>query len=98
MDGFPAGNLLGCDLRQDFIEAGYKLYQDKETCPITFFTSNIFDLSIAPSTEVSTTPLREVKSLEDLKGRLTYIYTGALFHLFDEDTQYALAYRLALEG
>ena len=96
MDGFPASNLLGCDLRRDFIEAGYRLFQDKETSPITFFTSDIFDLSTTQASEASTIPLREVKSLEDLKGRLTYIYTGALFHLFDEDMQYSLASRLAL--
>lgn len=96
LDGFPATNLLGCDLRQGFIDAGHKLYQDKGTCQITFFTSDIFELSTTPPAEVPNTPIHMVKSLEDLRGRLTYVYTGALFHLFNERLQYTLASRLLL--
>ncbi|KAJ2978829.1 hypothetical protein NUW54_g11235 [Trametes sanguinea] len=35
-----------------------------------------------------------VTSLIQLRGALTHIYTGALFHLFTEEAQYELAVRL----
>lgn len=37
----------------------------------------------------------EVKSLNELKGRIKYIYVSAVFHLFDEKTQQAAAERIA---
>ena len=37
-----------------------------------------------------------VTDLTQLRGKLTHIYAGALFHLFDEAVQRALAFRLAL--
>jgi hypothetical protein len=35
-----------------------------------------------------------VEKLNDLRGSLSFIYTGALFHLFDAPTQRAIALRL----
>ena len=97
LDGFTATRVIGCDLRREFIEAGYTLFGDRASCGISFFSDDIFDLSPEPANMTarpSTVPLKEVASLKDLQGRLTYIYTGALFHLFDEQTQSALAARL----
>lgn len=94
-DGYPANLVAGCDLRRAYIDLGYKLYRDEYTCPIHFFTSDIFDLPLE-SSSVPTASLKDVSSLADLVGRVSYIYTGALFHLFDKDTQYAIALRLAL--
>ncbi|KAL6303743.1 hypothetical protein BKA93DRAFT_817900 [Sparassis latifolia] len=79
-DGYPVTNILECDLRQEYIDTGHKLYQDVLTSPIHFFTSNIFDVPVF-FTATST---------------VTHIYTGALFHLFDEATQNAIALGLAV--
>lgn len=96
-DGYPATNVLGCDLRQEFVDCGYQLYQDKQTCDIHFFTSDIFDLPYPPHNAACAQPtqLKECTKLEDLVGRITHCYLGAIFHLFDEHTQYVLALRVA---
>lgn len=101
-DGYPATSVLGCDLRQDYIDLGYKLYQDRDSSLIHFFTSDVFDVPVnlgpgSTSHEGATAvPTGQVTELSQLTGSLTHIYTGALFHLFDESTQYAIAHRLAL--
>jgi hypothetical protein len=94
-DGYKAGNILGCDLRDTYLELGYSLYGDKDTCPIRFFTDDILDLPLATPSSGSVVCLAEVKSLEQLRGQLDHVYTGALFHLFDEATQLAIALRVA---
>lgn len=100
-DSYPASNVLGCDRRLEFIDLGHKLFRDRDSCPIRFLTSDIFDLSV-PSAFNETLrsvheapPLIRVDQLSQLLGSLTHIYTGALFHLFDETTQYAIALRVA---
>ena len=102
-DGYPAGRVLACDLRPSYITLGHALFADSPaTCPICFFASDIFAL---PDSPPSSPPLRStppnidpatVTDLAQLRGALTHIYTGALFHLFNEPTQRALACRLAL--
>lgn len=93
-DGYPASNILGCDLRQAFIDLGFRLYQDKESNVINFFVSDIFDVPITSPTTTVDFPVSEIKELAQLRNRLTHVYTGALFHLFDEPTQYAIALRI----
>ncbi|KAJ3007245.1 hypothetical protein NUW54_g3621 [Trametes sanguinea] len=96
-DGYPGAQIFGCDLRQEYIELGYELFGDVDTCPIRFFTSNVFDLpkTIDPATNnVADPDPSTVTSLIQLRGALTHIYTGALFHLFTEEAQYELAVRL----
>lgn len=94
-DGYPATSVLGCDLRQDYIDLGYKLYGDKETSQIYFFTSDIFDLPPSFNNAVVHGNDAKITTLSQLLDSLTHVYTGALFHLFDESTQYAIALRLA---
>ncbi|KAI0693936.1 hypothetical protein C8T65DRAFT_667456 [Cerioporus squamosus] len=98
-DGYPASHILGCDLREEYIELGYTLFRDKETCPIRFFASNVFDLPASPpATGPDTSKALDIATVSDLSqlyGSLTHIYTGALFHLFDKESQYGLALRLA---
>jgi len=96
LDGYPGNNVAGCDLRRTFIDAGYKLFGDKASSAITFLTGDIFELPLQPAVSPSLVPFQDVTALDDLKGRLSHIYAGALFHLFNEDTQYAIAIRLAL--
>jgi len=95
-DGYPAEGIIGCDIRESYITLGYKLYKDSpSSLPIHFIMGDIFELPISSEFPVSNHPLSAVTFLEELRGRVTYIYIGALFHIFDEDTQYALASRLA---
>jgi len=89
-DGFPGPQIFACDLLPEFIALGYKLFCDKNTQSIHFFAANIFSLP-RPShlAHISTpidTPISEVASLSDLVGRVSVVYTGSLFHLFDEQT------------
>ncbi|THH11243.1 hypothetical protein EW146_g8103 [Bondarzewia mesenterica] len=97
-DGYPADHVVGCDLRPEFIALGYKLYRDTETYSIRFLTADIFDLLLdsVPSSAkpLSKVPLSQVSTLDELIGRVSHIYIGALFHLFDEQTQLGLAQRL----
>ncbi|KZO98955.1 hypothetical protein CALVIDRAFT_478155 [Calocera viscosa TUFC12733] len=95
-DGYPGDKLIGCDLRDNYIKAGYELYEDATTCPIKFMTGDMFSIVPSPSTGTpGPLDLASVKELNDLHGQLSFIYTGALFHLFDESTQKAIALRLA---
>ncbi|KAK7676270.1 hypothetical protein QCA50_020771 [Cerrena zonata] len=63
--------------------------------PIHFFTSDIFDIPV----ELADTPplieISKVTEIGQLRGAISHFYTGALFHLFDEPTQYQLACRVA---
>ncbi|PSR90483.1 hypothetical protein PHLCEN_2v4901 [Hermanssonia centrifuga] len=97
-DGYPASNVLGCDLRQEFIDCGHNFYNDSETCKIRFFTSDIFEVPYPFSAEsaLAFTGISQVTGLLQLREAVTHFYTGALFHLFDEATQYALALRVAM--
>lgn len=90
-DGYPASHVIGCDLRQEFIDYGYELYGDREQCQIMFFADDIFEIPYPPTLSSS---VSESTGLAALAGQLNHIYTGALFHLFDQATQYALALRL----
>lgn len=101
LDGYPPQNVLGSDIRQDFIDLSHHLYQDSATNSIRFFTSDIFEVDPHPSSLITKSPdvtvvdTSQITTLEQLRGRIDHFYTGALFHLFDEKTQYALALRIA---
>lgn len=101
-DGYPAANVVACDLHERYITLGHKLYNDSESSGITFFAADIFDFSVQADAQVAevleatqdsgpSSPSR----LERFRGRVTHIYAGLLFHLFDEDTQFQVALRLA---
>lgn len=94
-DGYPARNVVGADLRQEFLDLGRRLYGS--SWDINFFTSDIFEVPYPFPKNISTDdiPISNAKDLTQLRGRITQFYTGALFHLFDEATQYALALRVA---
>jgi len=87
MDGYPSHeadpSLIGIDLRKEFIDYGYDLFQDgpssKRPVPITLHQADIFD---------------DDSKLTSFKGRVRYIFIHGVFHLFDKDTQYELARRL----
>jgi len=87
LDGYPSNaaspNLFGMDLLKEFIDYGFELFQDgpgtNKPVPISFFAGDVFD---------------KKSPLEDLTGQFNYIFISAVFHLFDEATQRALAERL----
>jgi hypothetical protein len=93
-DGYPGHNVLGSDLRQAFIDEGFELYQDADTCKIRFFTADVFDISASPMAIPSDIPLSKVTSLSELQNKVTHMYAALLFHLFDEASQYEIALKL----
>ena len=82
-DGYPGHNVLACDIRQDFIDIGYDIYKDKESCPIHFFESDIFAVPLEPSPSDSavTASLQEGSHLKQLRGRINHVHSGSVFHL-----------------
>lgn len=80
LDGAPPENLFGTDLRQDFFDLGYDLFLDRETFKSTFIAADIFE----PSPQ-----------LEAVNGKVSFVYAGAFFHLFDRPEQLQIAKRMA---
>lgn len=70
--GAPAENIYGCDLQHDFIELGYKLFQDRGKLPSKFFTADIFDPSSA---------------LVEYEGYFNIVHAAKFFHLWGYETQ-----------
>ena len=66
-DGAPQECLYGADLRPEFFDLGYKLFNDSKTLKSKFIATDIFD----PSPQ-----------LIDLYKTIDVIYAGAFLHLF----------------
>lgn len=81
-DGAPSGNLHGSDLRREFVDLGYDLFRDKERegGKITWHVADIFD-DADPA-------------WRNLGGKLSIVYTGSFFHLFDREEQLTVAKRV----
>ncbi|KAI0085561.1 hypothetical protein BDY19DRAFT_965680 [Irpex rosettiformis] len=105
-DGYPAENIIASDIRKGLWEMGHKLFRStSQSFPVHFIEGNIFDPQfiattppIATSTAVSPELLPAINSLtslNSLQGRVSGVFTGAFFHLFDEDQQYQIAKSLA---
>jgi SAM-dependent methyltransferase len=71
-DGAPSENIYGCDLREEYIHLGYKLFGDQDTLRTKFITANIFD---------------EKSALTELQGQFDMIYAGSFFHLWGYEDQ-----------
>ncbi|KAF2705006.1 hypothetical protein K504DRAFT_460794 [Pleomassaria siparia CBS 279.74] len=71
-DGAPSENIYGCDLREEYIKLGYKLFRDQDTLQTKFIAANIFD---------------ETSALTKMQGQFDMIYTGSFFHLWDYSDQ-----------
>jgi hypothetical protein len=80
-DGYPAENVFACDIRHEFIDIGYELFNDKDQCKIHFFQSDVFEIPLDPLPSAGAGDLGNVAHLRQLQGRVDQIYTGALFHL-----------------
>ncbi|USP82435.1 hypothetical protein yc1106_09709 [Curvularia clavata] len=70
--GAPAKNIYGCDLQSDFIELGYKLFQDRDRLPSKFITADIFDPSSA---------------LAEYQGYFDIVHAAKFFHLWGYEEQ-----------
>lgn len=98
-EGYPGANVVGCDLNQRFIDLGHKLYRDAVSCPILFLTSDVFDIPVSTPPHplpTSGVPISKALKLSELANRVTHVHMGAIFHLFEEQMQYALALRIGL--
>jgi SAM-dependent methyltransferase len=80
-DGAPSENIYGCDLREEYIKLGYKLFGDQDTLRTKFLTADIFDATSA---------------LTDLQGQFDMVYAGSFFHLWGYDDQVRASKSVAL--
>ncbi|KAL0576261.1 hypothetical protein V5O48_005705 [Marasmius crinis-equi] len=102
-DGIPVQNAIGTDLRSEFWDLGHELFRSTpETFPAAFIGGNAFDTSFlsgsSPTSKFPDTPtpdLRGLTSLTPLQGRVSAIYVGSVFHLFDARKQVELARKLS---
>ncbi|KAJ7052679.1 hypothetical protein C8F01DRAFT_1212314 [Mycena amicta] len=103
-DGFPARNVVACDLQRDFWDLGHELFKStSETFPVRFLAGDIFDQQFLnpgapPPTSAaadSSLDLSSLSSLTPLNGRVSVLHTSMFFHLFDRETQANLARILA---
>jgi SAM-dependent methyltransferase len=80
-DGAPSENIYGCDLQPDFIELGFKLFNDREKLQTKFLVADIFDPS---------------SPLKALQGSVNMVYTGSFFHLWGLQKQKEVSKAVAL--
>ncbi|KAJ8487389.1 hypothetical protein ONZ45_g14360 [Pleurotus djamor] len=103
VDGWPLERAIASDLRQEFWDAGHKLFRSTaESFPVPFLPGDIFDPSFLqpcdPFYELPTTPppaLSSIASLTPLLGHVSAMHVSALFHLFNEEKQLEIAKLLA---
>ncbi|KAL5353797.1 hypothetical protein ACLOAV_001839 [Pseudogymnoascus australis] len=77
-DGAPSENLHGTDLRPEFWELGYNMFDDRDSLKASFLTGDVFD----PASE-----------LVKLDRRVDVIHAGLFFHLFSFEQQIEIAKR-----
>ncbi|KAL8793530.1 MAG: hypothetical protein Q9195_003903 [Heterodermia aff. obscurata] len=85
--GAPGHNLYGADLRPEYFELGYDLFQDRDRLKATFFSGNIFADQEGDEGKAE-------NGFAPLRGNLDIIHTASFFHLFCLNEQRALARRL----
>ncbi|EJF59791.1 hypothetical protein BD309DRAFT_953483 [Dichomitus squalens] len=105
LDGYPIEFCLATDLRGGLYREGYALFRDTpETFPVPFIEGDVFDpdfLAIAepPSKDVTLIcpppSLKDLVSLNPLRGHVSAVYMGKFLHIFDEAGQAHIAKALA---
>ena len=83
-----------------FWDLGHKLFRTTpETYPAKFLAGDAFDdAHLSPAAPVPSglpPTVASVKSLTELRERISAIHASALFHLFNEEKQFELGKRLA---
>lgn len=66
-DGAPSQNLYACDLKHEFLDLGYELFQDKATLKMHGFAADVF----APSS-----------ALDEIDGKIDAIYAASFFRTY----------------
>ncbi|KZV86573.1 hypothetical protein EXIGLDRAFT_222229, partial [Exidia glandulosa HHB12029] len=90
-DGYPAQNVIGADLRDDWFTLAKKLFTAPNLPNVKFLAGDVFNddfLSLAPP------GLHNSGGLNAHKGSIRFVYTCSVFHLFQEETQKEFARRL----
>ena len=83
-DGVSSNLLYACDLKPEFLELGYDLFADRESCRAHFFAMDVLrDLRNAEEGRVN--------MLSILKGQIDFVYAASFFHLFSWDDQVRIA-------
>ena len=77
-DGAPSGNIYAAELRQEFIDLGYDLFQDSDTLKSKFLIGDVFDDS-------------DESEFKQIDGGIDIIYAASIFHLFNWDDQVRVA-------
>ena len=77
-DGAPGENLYGADLRLEYLDLGYDLFQDRESLKAHFLEGDIFE-------EDNTA--EGGKELSKLDGKVDIIYAQYFLHLWDWEEQ-----------
>ncbi|EPT00914.1 hypothetical protein FOMPIDRAFT_86237 [Fomitopsis schrenkii] len=102
-DGYPVNKVIASDLEPAFWQLGHRLFKSTpESFPVPFIAGDAFDPAfLEPSLPIYSSPstpppdLSRVTTLTELRGQVSAIHASALFHLFDEEKQLALARSLA---
>ena len=84
-DGAPAENLYGADLRLDFLELGYELFQDKGTLKAHFLEADVFEQDAGAEGG---------KDLSKLDGNIDIIHAASFLHLFAWEEQVLVGMRM----
>ncbi|KAL3956270.1 hypothetical protein ACCO45_009116 [Purpureocillium lilacinum] len=79
-DGVRGSQLIGTDVSARFIDIGYKLFRDTDSLGASFIVGDMLD--------------PDDGRLDDLRGRVTIIYAGSFFHLFNWTQQLYIGKRL----
>ncbi|KAI0299339.1 hypothetical protein B0F90DRAFT_1560911, partial [Multifurca ochricompacta] len=98
-DGWPVDRIVATDIVPEFWDLGHKLFRSSAASfPAVFIQGDLLDLThVTPGLPSSSLPdLTSLSSLNQLRGHVTAIHASALFHLFSEEEQQALA--IALGG
>lgn len=91
VDGYPSSNVYACDLHDGFIKLRYKLFGDESLCQINFFQAHIFSILPYPANGLTSCTDSPTISLKGFLGRVTHLYAGLFFHLFDEPMELQIA-------
>ncbi|KAK0271683.1 hypothetical protein LTR54_006729 [Friedmanniomyces endolithicus] len=78
-DGVPSSQCYGADLRLEFLDLGYELFNDRSTLKSKFIAADIFD---------------EGSALRELDGRVDIVDASSFFHLFTLAEQKHVARRV----
>ncbi|GAB0144812.1 hypothetical protein EsHS_00005269 [Epichloe bromicola] len=79
-DGVQGSRLFGIDLQSKFVDIGYHLFQDQNSIGATFVVGDMLD--------------PEDTRLDELSHKITIIYAGSFFHLFNWTQQLYIGKRL----